>query len=412
MTSAAVSASLEPREHGAIWLIGATHFVSHFYHLALPPLYLLVTKDLGLTWVEVGVPMILYFVATAIVQVPIGLLVDKIGARVVLVAGLALMGLALVAAGMLPNYYVLLAAFFVAGIGNAVFHPADFTILSASIRESHLGRAFAYHSFGGSIGYACAPFVMVLFGNTYGWQNALIFAGILGVAMAVIITLFGASLRDYSGEQKAQKAREKAGEAKQEPASWRVMLTRPMILFFLFYVATSASGTGMTAYTIPALPLVYDGVSTELAGTILTCFLIAAIVGAIPGGWLADWARLEYLVVVGCFLIMSLAIVLIGSGTLSLWLLFGIMIVAGLMRGLYNASRDVLVRRASPSSSVGTAFGFVTLGYTLGQGGTPILYGWLMDHGMGSGVFYVSAGAALLAMFIVLIPGQGQKPVS
>jgi MFS transporter, FSR family, fosmidomycin resistance protein len=406
--SSAVSTGLEPREHGAIWLIGAAHFVSHFYHLALPPLYLLVTKDLGLTWVEVGIPMILYFVATAIVQVPIGLLVDKIGARVVLVTGLALMGLALVIAGMLPSYYVLMAAFFVAGIGNAVFHPADFSILSASIRESHLGRAFAYHSFGGSIGYASAPFVMVLFGSRYGWQNALIFAGVLGVVMAVIIALFGASLRDYSGEQ---KAKEKVGDAPKEAASWRVMLTRPMILFFLFYVATSASGTGMTAYTIPALPLVYDGVSTELAGTILTCFLIAAIVGAIPGGWLADWARLEYLVVVGCFLIMALTIVLIGSGTLSLWLLFGTMIIAGLMRGLYNASRDVLVRRASPSSSVGTAFGFVTLGYTLGQGATPILYGWLMDNGMGSGVFYVSAGAALLAMFIVLIPGQGQKPV-
>ena len=405
--SSAASTSLEPREHGAIWLIGAAHFVSHFYHLALPPLYLLVTKDLGLTWVEVGFPMILYFVATAIVQVPIGLLVDKIGARVVLVAGLALMGLALVIAGMMTSYYVLMAAFFVAGIGNAVFHPADFSILSASIRESHLGRAFAYHSFGGSIGYASAPFVMVLFGSQYGWQNALIFAGVLGVVMSVIIATFGASLRDYSGER---KAKEQAGETPKEALSWRVMLTRPMILFFLFYVATSASGTGMTAYTIPALPLVYDGVSTELAGTILTCFLIAAIVGAIPGGWLADWARLEYLVVVGCFLIMSLTIVLIGSGTLSLWLLFGTMIVAGLMRGLYNASRDVLVRRASPSSSIGTAFGFVTLGYTLGQGATPILYGWLMDNGMGSGVFYVSAGAALLAMFIVLIPGQGQKP--
>ena len=405
--TAAISTTLEPREHGAIWLIGAAHFVSHFYHLALPPLYLLVTKDLGLTWVEVVVPMILYFVATAIVQVPIGLLVDKVGARLVLVAGLVLMGLALVIAGMLPSYYVLLAAFFVAGIGNAVFHPADFSILSASIRESHLGRAFAYHSFGGSIGYACAPFVMILFGNSYGWQNALIFAGVLGVVMGIIIAVFGASLRDYSGQV---SSKEEGSEEKTEPASWRVMLTRPMLLFFLFYVVTSASGTGMTAYTIPALPLVYDGVSTELAGTLLTCFLIAAIVGAIPGGWLADWARLEYLVVVACFLTMSFCIVLIGSGTLTLWLLFGIMIVAGLMRGLYNASRDVLVRRASPSSSVGTAFGFVTLGYTLGQGGTPILYGWLMDNGMGSGVFYVSAGAAFLAMLIVMIPGQGQKP--
>ena len=139
---------------------------------------------------------------------------------------------------------------------------------------------------------------------------------------------------------------------------------------------------------------------------------MAAIAGSLPGGWLADWVRMEYVVVVACFAIMAVCVVLMGSGFLTLWLVFVVATIAGLMRGLYNASRDVLVRRASPSRSIGTAFGFVTLGYTLGQGGTPILYGWLMDQGLGNGVFFVAAGFALLAMLIVLVPGQGQRPNS
>ena len=190
------------------------------------------------------------------------------------------------------------------------------------------------------------------------------------------------------------------------------MLTRPMILFFCFYVLTSAAGTGLTAFSIPALPIVYNNISPEIAGAILTCFLVAAIFGSLPGGWLADWVRMEYIVVVVCFAVMSLCVLLMGSGYLTLWLVFLMASIAGLMRGLYNASRDILVRRASPSRSVGTAFGFVTLGYTLGQGGTPVLYGWLMDQGLGSGVFLVAGGFAFLAMLIVLIPGQGQKPKS
>jgi len=130
------------------------------------------------------------------------------------------------------------------------------------------------------------------------------------------------------------------------------MLTRPMILFFLFYVAVSAAGTGVTTFSIVAFPLLYH-VTASLAGTLLTVFLVAAIFGSLPGGWLADHARRENLILATCFLVMALALIAIGTGGLSLWLIFAAMIVAGLMRGLYNASRDILVRRVAPGVALG-----------------------------------------------------------
>ncbi|MBD21491.1 MAG: hypothetical protein CMM37_10675 [Rhodospirillaceae bacterium] len=408
MTSG-VRIALEPRERAVIGLIGSVHLVSHFYHLVLPPLFIFIQPELGVSYTELGIAMTLYFIATAIVQVPIGLMVDRIGARAVLIGGLMLMGFSLVLAGMVPNYTVLLVSFFIAGMGNAVFHPADFSILSNNVRESHQGRAFAFHTFGGSIGYAAAPVVMVPLGSIFGWEFSLTLAGLLGVLMGFLIFICGSVFQNRVAQEDG-----KTGVSKNLPekADWRIMLTRPMILFFCFYVLTSAAGTGLTAFSIPALPIVYNNISPEIAGAILTCFLVAAIFGSLPGGWLADWVRMEYIVVVVCFAVMSLCVLLMGSGYLTLWLVFLMASIAGLMRGLYNASRDILVRRASPSRSVGTAFGFVTLGYTLGQGGTPVLYGWLMDQGLGSGVFLVAAGFAFLAMLIVLIPGQGQKPKS
>ena len=408
MTSG-VRIALEPRERAVIGLIGSVHLVSHFYHLVLPPLFIFIQPELGVSYTELGIAMTLYFIATAIVQVPIGLMVDRIGARAVLIGGLMLMGFSLVLAGMVPNYNVLLVSFFIAGMGNAVFHPAAFSILSNNVRESHQGRAFAFHTFGGSIGYAAAPVVMVPLGSIFGWEFSLTLAGLLGVLMGFLIFICGSVFQNRMAQED-----DKTGVSKHSPekADWRIMLTRPMILFFCFYVLTSAAGTGLTAFSIPALPIVYNNISPEIAGAILTCFLVAAIFGSLPGGWLADWVRMEYIVVVVCFAVMSLCVLLMGSGYLTLWLVFLMASIAGLMRGLYNASRDILVRRASPSRSVGTAFGFVTLGYTLGQGGTPVLYGWLMDQGLGSGVFLVAAGFAFLAMLIVLIPGQGQKPKS
>jgi MFS transporter, FSR family, fosmidomycin resistance protein len=401
----AISAPLERREHTAIWLVGGAHMVSHFYHLVLPPLFLLIKPALGVTYAELGFVMTVYFIATLITQMPIAMMVDRVGAKIVLIFGLVLHGGAIALAGMYPSYEMLLVAFFLGGIGNSVFHPADFSILSASVRDSHHGRAFAVHTFTGSIGYAIAPLAMVALAGLFGWQGALIVAGSAGVAMGVAILLAGGEMRDYSGAAAPSADGKKA--AGQKKADWRIMLTRPMILFFVFYIATSASGTGMTNFAAVALPVVY-GMTPELANTLLTVFLIAAIGGALPGGWIADRVRREDLVIMACFLVMALTLFVLALGDIGLWLIVLTLVVSGVMRGLYNASRDILVRRAAPAGSVGTAFGFVTLGYTIGQGGTPVVYGWLMDHGHGQGVFIMAGIFALMAMAVVLIP-DGRK---
>ena len=410
MTSA-VAVSLDRREHTAIWLVGGAHMVSHFYHLVLPPLFLLIKPALGVSYAELGVVMTMYFVATLITQMPIAMMVDRIGAKPVLVLGLALHGGAIAMAGLFPSFEMLLVAFFLGGIGNSVFHPADFSILSASVRESHHGRAFAVHTFTGSIGYACAPLVMVALTGLFGWQGALVAAGSIGVVMALAILVAGGELRDYSSDSARERGGQGSGKEGAEPkkANWRLMLTRPMFLFFLFYIATSASGTGMTNFGAVALPVVY-GMTAELANTLLTVFLIAAIAGALPGGWIADRAKREDLVIMACFLVMALSLFVLAMGDIGLWLIVVALIVSGLTRGLYNASRDILVRRAAPAGSVGTAFGFVTLGYTLGQGGTPVIYGWLMDQGHGQGVFIMAGVAALIAMAIVLVPDTKKAP--
>ena len=260
MTSG-VRIALEPRERAVIGLIGSVHLVSHFYHLVLPPLFIFIQPELGVSYTELGIAMTLYFIATAIVQVPIGLMVDRIGARAVLIGGLMLMGFSLVLAGMVPNYNVLLVSFFIAGMGNAVFHPADFSILSNNVRESHQGRAFAFHTFGGSIGYAAAPVVMVPLGSIFGWEFSLTLAGLLGVLMGFLIFICGSVFQNRMAQED-----DKTGVSKHSPekADWRIMLTRPMILFFCFYVLTSAAGTGLTAFSIPALPIVYNNISPFL----------------------------------------------------------------------------------------------------------------------------------------------------
>ncbi len=388
------------QEVAAMSLVGAAHFVSHFYHLVLPPLFVLIHEALGISFAQLGAVMTTYFFATLITQVPIGLLVDRIGAKLVLILGLALHGAALVAAGLAPSFEMLMAAFFLGGVANSVFHPADFSILSASVHKTRHGRAFATHTFTGSIGYALAPLAMAGLATLFGWQEALMIAGSLGLICAVLVFLFSPFLRDD-----AELARQR--NSKDQKKSWRFMFSPPMLLFFFFYVVTSASGTGMTNFAPVALTEIYK-IDINLATQILTVFLIAAIIGSLPGGWAAEKTTREGMLIMGSFLLMALSLVAVGTGFLGLWAVFIGMAVAGFMRGFYNASRDILVRRAAPDGQIGAAFGFVTLGYTIGQGCMPVAYGWLMDQGMGTEIFYVAAAFAFLAVFTVMVPiGRG-----
>lgn len=407
--SPAAAVSATRAESRAIGLVGAGHFMSHFYQLTLPPLFVFIKPDLGITYAALGLVMTTFFVATAVVQMPVGFLVDRIGARRVLVAGLLLQSGAVALAGFSDSYSALLALFLLAGLGNAVFHPADFAILSATVQESRLGRAFGVHTFGGSVGFAAAPLTMVLFAGLWDWHIALVVAGLVGVVVALTIAFSGDTLRDHAAPAAVEKGA--GGETPDRESSWRFMLSRPMVMFFLFYVFTSASGTGMTNFTVVALIEVYD-MPLSLANSALTVFLVAAMLGALPGGYLADWTHRHDLVLVICFVVMAASIAALGTAALPLWLIMASMTVAGLMRGIYNASRDILVKQAAPDGRIGSAFGFVTLGYTLGQGGTPVLYGWLLDTGAGAAVFYISAAFALLAIATVLTPASRNRDLS
>jgi MFS family permease len=394
----AIGIAARGSEARAIGLVSVGHFCSHFYQLILPPLFVFLKPAFGVSYAQLGLVMTVYFAATALVQVPIGMLVDRIGARWVLIAGLMLHGAAVSAAGFISSYPALLVLFALAGIGNAVFHPADFAILSARVREDYQGRAFGIHSFGGSFGFVAAPITMVALASLWDWRTALVAAGLVAIAVAALMAVAGSALDDNGGTGNAGAGRVRdGGSGKAARPGWRFMLTRPMLLFFLFYVLASGSGTGITNFSVVALMDLY-GTPITTANAVLTAFLAAALVGVLPGGHLADATRHHEKVLAAAFVILAASVAAMGTGMLPPVLVFTAAIAAGLMRGLYNASRDVMVRHAAPEGRVGSAFAFVTLGYTVGQGVTPVIYGWIMDAGSPAFVFYLSGVFALLAV--------------
>lgn len=382
------------REAKVLGLVGGGHFLSHFYQLALPPLFPLIKQDLDVSYIELGVVLTVYHAATAVLQTPIGLLVDRIGARAVLIIGLFLNAGAFAAAGLFPSYWALVGFMLLAGLGNSVFHPADYAIISASIDKGRLGRAYSLHSFGGTAGFAAAPVAMFAIAALWGWQAALLAVGLVGVALALLMTAMRGMIQDHVTSRDDDAA-------KSAVPGWRALMTRPMIVFFLFFVLLAAAGTGLNSFTVLALVEVYD-VELSLANGVLTMFLVMIALGVLVGGVVADKTDRHDMVLFLTYAIASACFVVIGAAFMPFWMVIAAFIVAGLARGIVNPTRDMLVRQASPPGAIGAAFGFVTTGFTVGQTFSPAVYGWLMDIGSPASVFWLAAGFMVAAIALIL----------
>ena len=379
------------REIRAISLVGFGHFLSHFYMFGLVPLFVAISADLNVTNLQLGAILTAYNVATGVLQTPMGILVDKFGARRVLIGGLFVTSTAFAVAGFTSSYWELLALFFIAGAGNSVFHPADYVILTASVEKSRQGRAYSMHSFGGSLGTAAGPAVMVILMTQTDWRTALIIAGSVGVLLSLVFVFSGDTLREDAATKQKTKT--------ETPL--RAMINRGVVLLFLFYVLTSSANIGLTAFAPIYLPALYD-VSVETAAYILSVLLFCNALGTLFGGWLADKTPRHDLVLVVSFSIYAVLLTIVGTALIPVFLVIGAFALGGFVRGIVNPSRDMMVRAVAPAGALGTVFAFVSTGFNVGQGIAPLAYGALLDGNLTNQVLYLSASFMVASILLLL----------
>ncbi|MFQ5958525.1 MAG: MFS transporter [Alphaproteobacteria bacterium] len=393
--SAEVAAAAPGRDAKVIGLVGTGHFFSHFYLLALPPLFPLLKDEFGVGYAALGAALMVYNAATGVVQVPVGFLVDRIGARTVLLAGLAVDAAAIAAIGLTSSYRVLLALVFVAGLGNSVFHPADYAILSASIGKGRIGRAFSFHTFAGFLGFAAAPGTMVLLTALMNWRWALIVAGAVGLAVAAVMLAARTVLADDARASEAP-ARPRHGQG------LALLFSPPILLFFVFFLATSMATSGIHAFSVAAIVSLYDA-PLAAANAALTGFLIAAAVGILAGGVLADRTSRHDLVAVLGFVAAAAMVAVVAIMSLPMALLIGALTLAGLFQGGSRPSRDMMVRAVTPAGATGKVFAFVSVGLNIGGAVSPVLFGWVIDQGEPRLVFALAVLFMLAAAGTVIV---------
>jgi predicted MFS family arabinose efflux permease len=378
-------------------LISNGHFLSHFYVLCMPTMFLTWKDAFHVSFSDLGLTVALMSAATALLQTPVGFLVDKYGARVFLVGGALLMSLSIAAMSLATAFWQIQLLAVLSGIGNSVIHPADYAILSGSIDKDRMGRSFALHTFSGNIGFASGAPVTAFLMAAVGWRGTLATVGLLGIPVVISILLQSGILKDQV------RNIPKAGGLNL--SSRDLLTSRTMVLFFLFFLFGAMAGGGVQAWLVTVLHTV-KGIDLKLAATALTAYMLGSTMGVLVGGWFADQFKAHVLPFVTSLVIVSASMMLIID-----WVdLPGLAIIpftfiSGQSLGASRTPRDVMLKDAAPPGQIGKVFGFVSAGLPLGSAITPVPFGYLIDRGHPEMVLMLVAGI----LFVSLLCGGSAK---
>jgi len=380
-----------------IGLIGVAHFFSHLYIYLLPPLFPFLKTVFDVSYTELGLLLAVFSATTGLTQIPFGFLVDKFGAKFILILGLAVEGIAFALMGLAPGYGAVMLLMVIAGAANGVYHPADYAILSSSVSKDRMGRAFSLHTFAGYAGFAIAGPIIVLLNMYFGWRLGLAFCGFAGIATATLLLVYSRHLKHSLNNA---KPKHKLRSEQHGDHGVKLLFSAPILMCLGFFALLSLGSTGIASFLIVALGQRH-GTDVETATLILSTYLVASAVGVLIGGFVADRTQKHNLVAAICFLSTAIIIASIGAFYVNIFLLFFLMAVMGVMHGAIMPSRDMIVRSVTPDGAFGKVFGFVTSGFSIGGIIAPPLFGWILDQSEPSFVFFGIAAIMLCSMTTV-----------
>ncbi|MBI3713398.1 MAG: MFS transporter [Burkholderiales bacterium] len=380
-----------------IALVGLAHGISHFFHMILAPLFPWLKDAFQLTYGELGLLMSAFFIVSGIGQACAGFVVDRIGARAVLFFGIACLALSALLLSVAPDYRVLMLGSVLAGIGNSVFHPADFTILNKCVHAPRISHAFSVHGICGNLGWAAAPVFLVTLTQAYDWRTALLIAAALPILVLAVLFAY----RDLLQPSKLPAATASPSTQIQTLATEHGLfyfLRLPAVwMCFLFFFLISMGIGGIQSFTATALHDLY-GMSLAWATAAYAAYMLSSALGMVWGGFISAKTQHHDKTIRIAFSFSAAMALILATGISPAPVALILMAALGLGAGIAGPSRDLLIRSATPKNATGRVYGIVYSGLDIGLALSPLLFGAVMDHHQPSWVFICIALFQLCAI--------------
>lgn len=387
-----------------IGLISVAHGTSHFYHLILAPLFPWLKVEFGLSYAELGFLMTIFFIVSTIMQAAAGFWVDHSGPLKVLFFGVAMLAISAVVLAFSNGYWTLLIGACIAGMGNGVFHPADYTLINRRVSPERVAHAYSMHGVSGALGWAVSPAVLVAVTTLYDWRTALLVASLIACVILLILYLRRHILM---GSQEQREIEESA--RKNTTVLSLDFLKLPMVwMCWGFFFLSALALSGVQSFAPTAMQLLYD-LPIALTTTAYTSYMLASAGGMFIGGFIAARAHFPERVIAVGLVLGSTISVLIAMTLVSGSAMMTLFTIMGFCVGIAGPSRDLMIRSATPKEASGRVFGIVYSGLDSGLAIGPLLFGLLMDWKMAPGVFILIAVFLILALLTAYRVGDNTR---
>jgi MFS transporter, FSR family, fosmidomycin resistance protein len=388
------------QDAAVIGLVGLAHGTSHFSHLLLAPLFPIFMRDFGLSYSDVGLLMSIFFIISGSGQAMAGFVVDRIGARPVLFAAIGCFLLASLAGSMVTGYAGLVLVAVLAGLGNAPFHPADFTILNQRVSAPRLGYAFSAHGLTGNLGWALAPAFLVGITALSDWRTAYRCAALLYIAVLALLFWQRDKLRTEVHVRHADAPK----------GSDLAFLKLPVVWWcFAFFLLSTMTLAVVQSFAPSILKQLY-GVSVEAATLTVSAYMLCGALGMFVGGFVAATSKHSDRVVAMAMTAGAVLLLLCATGWLGGSGTMVVLAATGFAVGVGGPSRDMMIKKATPKGATGRVYGTVYSGLDVGFAVSPMIFGAFMDRGW----FALTLGGAALVLLVSVYAaiGVGRRTVA
>ncbi|MBI4182769.1 MAG: MFS transporter [Proteobacteria bacterium] len=270
------------RSRATLTVCSTTHVLHDGLADTLYVLLPLLAQAFGLSFSQVGLIRSANKAAMAALQIPAGMLAERVGERSLLAAGTVLSGLAFLFLGLSSGFLALLALLFLAGVGGAVQHPLCSALVARAYEGGYQRTALGTYNFAGDVGkLAFAGLTSLALLAGIAWQGPPLAFGVAGIGVGV--GLFVALRWLGAGERPAAPAA-LAREAHQ--LGWGIRSPSGFVALSAITVLDNSTRNGFLTFV--AFLLIAKGADEGAAAAAIPLVFVGGMMGKLACGMLAD----------------------------------------------------------------------------------------------------------------------------
>ena len=352
-----------PQSRRVLFFGSAMHVWNDLFVALLVPLLPFIKEDLDLSFTEVGLLKSVFTGATAILQIPSGILAESTGEFWLLVVGNVWMGIGLVGMALSSSFAALLALSFLGGLGGGAQHPLASSMVSRAYDDGGRSTAVGTVNFAGDIGKMIAPLMAGAVAISFGWRATLWVVGAASLAFMILTMLSRQSI------DTGRPVREESTAANGGSVHMGGFITLSGVGFL------DSATRGASLAFLPFVMVAKDMTPAHITVMLFLLFTGGAF-GKFVVGWLGDRFDAVSLIwgtkgMTALLLVLALTVPPLGLAPLMIILGIGL---NGTSSALYATVADLV-----PAHRRARLYGFF---YTSNEAGAviaPILYGAIAD---------------------------------